>query len=113
MKMAKPRAVVLLALWVLGSFALAMLPGFAYAQTTVIVDGTPAGDPGTMGDPDMPGEKPPTEQGPVSWNTTGGGLYAGDLISPGSRLESSSSAFVCRRVWFEGLIWALRVRFGW
>jgi hypothetical protein len=113
MKMAKPRAVVLLALWVLGSFAFATLPGFAYAQTAIVDGSSPPGDPGISGDPDMPGEKPPAQGGPLSWNTTDSGLYAGNMIGPRSRLEPASSALTYRRVWFESLIWAVRIRFGW
>jgi hypothetical protein len=116
MKKAKPRAGILLALWVLGSLAIASLPGFAYAQTLVGDDPSPS-NPSVSGDPDMPGEKPPAQGGPVKWNSSGSGVYAGDSINPRGRQELSASpradARAPWRLWLDSLVWAVRTRFGW
>jgi hypothetical protein len=116
MKKAKRRALVWLALLVLGSFAIAALPGFAYAQTVIADDGKP-GNPDASGDPDMPGEKPPAPSGPVSWDAASDGLYAGSSIDPTGRpaISASRRADARRfgRLWLESLVWVVRTRFGW
>lgn len=116
MTKAKPRAVLLLAIWVLGSIAVASLPGFAYAQTVLTDDPLPS-NPGISGDPDMPGEKPPAQGGPTVWNSAGSGLYAGSSIDPSGRSEMSATpragASVYWRLWLDSLVWIIRTRLGW
>jgi hypothetical protein len=115
MKKAKSGAGVLLALLLFGGLAIAALPGFAYAQTVIVDDSTPV-SPDAAGDPDMPGEKPPAHGGPVSWNSVGSGLYAGDSSGLRSRPETSTlqtpAARLSWRLWFANLVRAVRMGLG-
>jgi hypothetical protein len=114
---AKPRALILLALWVFGSFAIVSLPRFAYAQTVVVDDSTPGTPSTAAGDPDMPGEKPPAANGAATLSPSSSGLYAGHSIDPVSWPSVTASARVnaraSGRLWLESILWLLRARIGW
>lgn len=116
MKKAKPTVILLLALWVLGGLATAMLPGSACAQAIISDDGNATSGSAASGDPDMPGEAPPAK-GSSSLTGVTLGLCSGHSLdptgSPDSATPTSLNARVVGRMWLESLIWVIRARIGW